>query len=417
MSPTTKSLLAGAAVVVSAMSIVFGAYMRDRVDVGGANAPESMPIGGLVASRDSGDVPEGDYFYEISQLLKQRYVEPITDERKLAIGAIRGMVTSLSDPDSVYMDKDEYRVFKNAMVGEYEGIGVHLELEYAHEAPTKARTPGQAVDPEEAILSNLKIPKLTVVSVVPGGPADKAGVKVGDWVEYLDSHWVPNADTVADFRRLERQVSQGKAKMEQLVKVRSELRKRTKKTLLASKAKDRLMIGTEGSVKVVWRRGTASRTTTIERGSSQVPVYLDEGGIIRLSFAKGSADSLRRAVERGKGQVTIDLRNNAAGDFKAMKECLAVLAPTGSYGFLKSAKRTIPLAIGNGNDKPPKITLLVDRSTRGTAEIFALALSSKGLAKLQGSEMSGHLVVIEDNPLPDGSGYTLATARYQVTNK
>jgi len=414
MNPTTKSFVAFLAVLGASASVVVGVLSRDRVDLGGVKETPAFPTEGVLASR--GDIPEGDYFYKITQLLKDRYVEPITDEQKLALGAIRGMVGSLGDPDSLYLDKDEYRVYQNMKQGKYEGIGLQLELIYDAPPAKDEKTAGKTAASDDVLLGGLRIPKLTVVAVVPGGPADKAGIKTGDWIEYVDDHWVPNADTVKGFRRLERDVTQGKAKMDSLIKVRNELRKRTKRTILPLKAKDRLIVGLEGSVKLVWHHDALSRTATIAKAESAMPGFKEEAGSIQLPFFKGSADLLKKAIA-GKDRIVIDLRNNAIGDFQAMKDCLAVLAPKGDYGTLKSSRKSIPFTIAGEGESHPQITLLVDRSTRGLAEIFALALSSKGVAKLTGGEMAGHRILIEDNPLPDGSGYTLATAEYQAADK
>jgi C-terminal processing protease CtpA/Prc len=57
--------------------------------------------------------------------------------------------------------------------------------------------------------------------------------------------------------------------------------------------------------------------------------------------------------------------------------------------------------------------LLTDRTTCGAAEIFALALSSKGLAKLSGGEMGGDRDIYDIVELPDGTGYTLVTSRFK----
>jgi len=74
-----------------------------------------------------------------------------------------------------------------------------------------------------------------------------------------------------------------------------------------------------------------------------------------------------------------------------------------------------PLVVRNGNPNPPGITLVTDKSTRGVAEMFALALSSRGWAKLTGGSTGGD----RDNKaiirLPDGSGYTLVTSVFRPT--
>lgn len=423
MNSTAKSLVAATAVLTSTGAILYGATMRDRVDVGGTNVAsiggtfDSAPTSGLVASRDKSEVPEGDYFYEISNLLKQRYVEKITDERKLAVGAIRGMIASLSDPDSLFLDKGQYEVHRKMRAGQFEGIGAQLELIYTQPQDTSERGSGQPPDPQEALLGSLRIPKLTVVTVVPGGPADKAGVKVGDYVEYVNDHWVPNAETVVSFRQLQKDFNDGKVKWEKLSPIRLELTQRMKKMVLPLKAREQLFMGKEGEVKVVWKRGKQSLPTTITRAESRFPAFADTDGVLHLRFAAGVEKELKEAIA-GKDNLVIDLRNNANGLPGPMQACLEILVPKGAYGAMKMGKREVPLQVKNGNSAPPKITLLVDMSTRGTAEVFADVLVQAGVAKLSGPQgTANHRILVEDFPLPDGSGYTLAVAEYKAGRK
>ncbi len=416
MSPTLKSLSAAAAVILSAGAILGGVLMRDRVDVGGssmvANATDSIPMTGLVASTNKSEVPEGDYFYEITNLLKQRYVEQISDEQKLALGAIRGMVSSLGDPDSLFLDKDQFAVHQGMRLGKYQGIGAQLELIYLEPKDKDSRGSGQPIDPEEALLGTIRIPKLTVVCVVPGGPADKAGVKIGDYVEYVDDHWVPNAETVASFRKLQRDFNAGKVSFEALSKVRLELTKRMKKTILPLKAREKLLAGETGLVNMVWKRGFESRVTKIAKAPSQMPLLANSDGTIRLLFANGVDQELQSVIE-GKDAVVIDLRNNANGLSGPMKKCLELLVPKGKYGQLTMGNRKLPIEISGGSPRQIRVSLLVDKSTRGVAEVFADILVKAGVAQKPVESMAGHPILVDDFPLPDGSGYTLAVASYQ----
>ncbi|HEY0867168.1 MAG TPA: hypothetical protein VGE01_07315, partial [Fimbriimonas sp.] len=110
MNQMTKSVLSALGVATAGMSIVVGSYARDRVDLGQRKADQSS-FRNLLASRDNSSVPEGDYFYEIADLLKREYVEPVQDGSKLATGAVRGMVGSLGDPKSIFMDPNEFDAF------------------------------------------------------------------------------------------------------------------------------------------------------------------------------------------------------------------------------------------------------------------------------------------------------------------
>lgn len=424
MNSTAKSLLAAGAVLASAGSILVGAMMRDKVDVGGANSLSasiggplgSFPTDGLVASRDSREVPEGDYFYEITNLLKQRYVEKITDEQKLALGAVRGMVASLADPDTLFMDKEMFQAHQNMRLGQFEGIGVQVEMIYAEPPSKDAKGSGQPIAAEQALLGSIRIPKLTVVTVVPGGPADKAGVHIGDYVEYIDDHWVPNSETVASFRKLQKDFADGKVTFEALSKVRIELAKRTKKTIMPLKAREKLLTGKSGKIDVVWKRGQESRNTVLEKAPSKLPSFAEVDGVYHLRFVPGVEKELKGTLD-GKQEITIDLRNNANGLHEPMQKCLEALAPKGAYGELKLAKTSVPFQVKTGNASPPRLTLLVDSSTRGASEVFADVLVKAGVAKLVGGKTSGHKILVDDCALPDGSGFSLAVATYQAGAK
>lgn len=392
--------------------------MRDKVDVGGTNtlaasisSPSAFPTDGVLASRDKREVPEGDYFYEITNLLKQRYVEKIRDEQKLALGAVRGMVASLGDADSLYMEKDMFQAHQNMRLGQFEGIGAQLELIYS-EPPSKDNPgSGQPIDPVQTLAGSIRIPKLAVVTVVPGSPADKAGVKLGDYVEFVDDHWVPNAETVASFRKLQKDFADGKVTFDEISKVRTELSKRTKKTIMPLRAREKLLTGKDGSVDIVWKRGAETRHTVITKAPSRLPGFSEVDGVLQLRFAPGVDRELESAID-GKKQITIDLRNNANGLHDPMQKCLELLAPKGSYGQLKLANRSLPFEVKNGNSQPPQISLLVDESTRGVAEVFAQVLVKAGVAKLTGGKMAGHMVLVDDCPLPEGAGFSLAVASY-----
>ena len=204
MSEVKKSLLAASGVVIAVIAAYAGSVSRDKVD--GVSSRNSLhEVQEMVASRDDTEIPEGDYFYNLTKLVKREFVEPVNDDQKLASGAVRGMIGSLGDIQSRYMDSKEFKVFLGQRQGNYEGIGAELEL-------TMPGRPGRdlqaALDPTDAdpevAASAPRIPKLTVISVTPGGPADKAGVKPGDSVVSVDGHWVVSGDLLQKFRVAEK---------------------------------------------------------------------------------------------------------------------------------------------------------------------------------------------------------------------
>lgn len=417
MSPVAKSFGSAGLAVLLCASILGGALLRDRVEVGGSRLTARNGSGKLLASNLIGDyedtkLSEVEFFSQMVDLLKRDYVDPITDDRKLSSGAIKGMVNSLQDPNCVFMDRDEFRAFSNTRRGKYEGIGVDLVLDIPSSAPKARQGENTPVD-SNASSADPKIPALVVASVVPGGPADKAGVKPGDVVDTVDGHWVLNPNFLTRFRAAERDVAAGKMTLDDLNKLRADLRTKIKTSIMPMKAKDKLTIGAAGAMHITFLRGSQVVDAKLQKAPSEVaPVTKTSAGAYAVRFTSGAAKALQSSI-KGSKSVTLDLRNSGLGDYESMLESLAVVAPAGNYGTIATLKggKASPLKIAKGTSEHPTIKLVVDGTTRGAASIFALALSSRGLAALSGAPSTDRNAV-EVVSLPDGSGYTLVTGTY-----
>jgi carboxyl-terminal processing protease len=94
-------------------------------------------------------------FWQTWDLIHQEFVtQPVNDET-LMQGAIRGMLDSLGDKHTSYMTPDEYLQYTTPLEGEYEGIGAWVDATSDY---------------------------LTIISAMPGFPAEKAGLKSGDQI-------------------------------------------------------------------------------------------------------------------------------------------------------------------------------------------------------------------------------------------
>ncbi|RYG48768.1 hypothetical protein EON79_03510 [bacterium] len=415
MSSRHTTYVAPLVAAACGLAVFGGARLRDAADLGAR--PLTDPSS-LVASRGA-TIQEGDYFDEVARLLEREYVEPITDEQKLATGAVRGMIASLNDPKSLFMDKAAFTTFLDARSGKYQGIGADLVLEMRGAINAQAR-PDQAdpgeTSPEATLATQPRVPRLIVASLVPGGPADKAGVKVGDAVYEVDKHWVVNTDLLVRYQKAARDWEAKKISTGDFNKIREEVRAKTERALLPLKAKEKLTQGAGTMVEVVWERGGAKQTMKILKAASQMPASGVKEGVYTLRFNADAPAALKEAA--GQKTLTIDLRQNSGGDYETMRKCLEAVAPKGTYGEIRSDRGApTPFVVKTGTANPPKMTLLVDGSTRGAAEIFALALESQGRAKLVGTKTAGDRTITQIVMLPDGSGYTLATGEYAVAKK
>lgn len=93
-------------------------------------------------------------------IVHNKYIEDDINDLDLMRESIRGMVKGLGDAHSSYMDPDEYRRYNTPLEGEYTGIGAWVD------------TSGDY---------------LTIITPIPGSPAEKAGLRAGDVIVALDS--------------------------------------------------------------------------------------------------------------------------------------------------------------------------------------------------------------------------------------
>lgn len=106
-------------------------------------------------------------FWEAWQYVHDQYVDQPVDDTKLMHGAIEGMLESLGDKHTGYMDPDTYNQVTAPLDGSYEGIGASVD------------TSGDL---------------LTIISAMPDSPAEAAGLKPGDAVIKVNGTDVTDTD-------------------------------------------------------------------------------------------------------------------------------------------------------------------------------------------------------------------------------
>ena len=319
---------------------------------------------------DSAVEPDPNAFETVGtayEVIRESYVEPVPPG-SLSRTAIEGMVGSL-DPFSVYISRERMKQVEETFRGSFEGIGVTYEL---IGGPGGQDTIG-------------------VVTVVPGGPSAKAGLRAGDRIV---------------------QVSDSSAIGWSHQKIRNRLK------------------GPQGStVTVSLRRpGRAEPlTTTITRDS--VPLETVQAtymmsaqtGYVRLGrFARTTAqelsDALRELDEKGMERLVLDLRGNAGGLMSMAEKVADEFLVDGQlivearsrhdeYGGARYASSE-----GQFEDRP--VIVLVDERSASASEIVAGALQDHDRALLVGRRTFGKGLVQRQFDLQDGSGMRLTVARF-----
>ena len=118
-----------------------------------------------MAQVDSRVAPEFAKLFATYQRVKASYVDPVDDE-KLIRGAIDGMLASL-DPHSAYLDGSDLERLETLIDGNYSGLGLSVVMEDG---------------------------AVKVVSPFRGSPAEKAGIKAGDFITHLNGKLIYGGD-------------------------------------------------------------------------------------------------------------------------------------------------------------------------------------------------------------------------------
>ncbi len=99
-------------------------------------------------------------FWEVWHALEESFVDPeMIDYEKMIYGAISGMLESLEDPYTVFMEPEDLKVFREDVGGEFQGVGMEIGIREG---------------------------ELTVIAPLEGTPADRAGLRAGDKIIKID---------------------------------------------------------------------------------------------------------------------------------------------------------------------------------------------------------------------------------------
>ena len=106
-------------------------------------------------------------FWETWDIVHDQFVDQPVNDEEMMQGAIRGMLESLGDPHTSYMDPDEFRQQSTYLEGEYEGIGAWVDATGDY---------------------------LAIVSPMPDSPAEEADLKPDDLVIAVDGEDMTGKD-------------------------------------------------------------------------------------------------------------------------------------------------------------------------------------------------------------------------------
>ena len=322
-------------------------------------------------------------FWDVWQRLLRSYIDRATiDPQKMVWGAISGMVNSLGDPYTTYLPPKENKDFKDDLGGSFEGIGAEL---------------------------GLKDNRIIVIAPLKGNPAEKAGIRAGDYILEVDG-----ADT------------SGWTVSEAVDKIRGPGGTTVKLSILHqddTKPVDMSIVRSTIVVPSVesWVKsaGQISEIAGTENVSSlkQNPAKV---AYIRLSrFGDTSNADFDRAVSdvlsqgSAKGLI-FDLRNNPGGYLDGSVYISSEFVRSGtivSQVNSDGTKEDYPV-VRRGRLLDMPIVVLLNKGSASAAEITAGALRDLRHATIIGETSFGKGTVQTPEDLPDGSSVHITTGRW-----
>jgi carboxyl-terminal processing protease len=323
-------------------------------------------VGGFVnvrASSNDGAYRQLSVYSEVLSRVRSEYVEepniPAVTE-----GALHGLLESL-DANSSYLTAAEYKHYRTIKTDGKADIGAAVSKRFGYAA---------------------------VIAVIPGGPAEKAGIENSDILESIEG-------------RSTREMS--------LAEIHS------------------LLTGEPGStltVAVVRPRRAEPQKIVITRDAVTIPPVTDKMlaenvGYLKVdAFPQGKsqeiANKLRNLQKQGAKKLVLDLRNAAAGDEAEGIATANLFLDHGTITYLQGQK--YPRQAFNAD--PAKditklpVAVLVNRGTAGPAEIVASAILENARGDVVGDKTFGDGSVQKLIDMPDGAALILSIAKYYTPN-
>lgn len=300
-------------------------------------------------------------YYDKSKLVPQQMV----------YGAIQGMVTSLGDPYTMYLPPVQNKVVNEDLSGSFEGVGIEI---------------------------GYKDTRLVVVAPLPDSPAEKAGIKAGDYIVHItDTKKGINVDS-------------------------------TNMDLSTAVDDIRGPAGTVVTLTIMRDGGSAPLTINLTRAKLIVPSIVlswagKDSNIADIKLSKFDTDTdtewdkiVSQIQAKGNVQgVIVDLRNNPGGYLQTAVDIASDFVPSGTTVVVQEN--------GDGtkqeykSDKLPrlmnyKVVVLINGGSASASEILSGALRDDRGIKLVGDKSFGKGTVQEPIDISGGSGLHVTTAKW-----
>ncbi|MBN2550345.1 MAG: S41 family peptidase [Anaerolineales bacterium] len=331
--------------------------------------PSQDGIPSTQTSPDQGGTPQDlqelfEPFWQTWDAVNEFYVTQPVDQELLMQGAIRGMLDALKDDHTSYLDPEMFKRANEQLEGtEYEGIGAWVDTTQDY---------------------------LTIISPMPGSPAEKAGLKPNDRIIAIDGEDM---------------------------------------TGVAGEVARQKVLGPKGTTVIltISREGMEPFDATVERAEILTPTVeskMLEGnvGYVRLyTFGKDTARDLKDHLENLLDQkpvgLILDLRYNGGGYLTTAIDVVSQFIGDGivMYEEYGDGNSVVYEAKKGGVATEIPLVVLVNEGSASASEIVAGAIQDRGRGKLVGIKSFGKGSVQNYIPLENDQGAVRITIAYWLT--
>lgn len=284
------------------------------------------------------------------------------DKTKIEDAAADAMVNAMGDRWSYYIPAAELPSFLENSENAYVGIGVTV----------------QATDDNSGLM---------VIAVQPGGPAEEAGVQVGDVIIQVD----------------------GESAQDRTVTEISAMIKGEEGTVVS--------ITVLRSGEGITMSMTRKRMETTVASSKLLNEHV---GLVTIqNFDERCADetiaAIKALLNQGADMLLFDVRNNPGGYVDELTKVLDYLLPEGNLIRTVGTDGSDETVTSDADCVKVPIAVLVNENTYSAAELFAVDLSEYGVARIFGQKTSGKGFFQQVFQFSDGSAAGISVGRYYTS--
>jgi carboxyl-terminal processing protease len=322
----------------------------------------------LTEFNGNGDVNDKIHKVEVAyDLISEKFFQDV-NKGELVEGAIQGMLKTLNDPYSVYMNAETASQFNDALDSSFEGIGAEVTMMDG---------------------------KLLIVAPFKNSPAEEAGLKPNDRIVKIDGSSIEGLDLY-----------------EATLKIRGKKGTNVKLEVLREGVSDPIEVSVKrDEIPVETVYSDVKKVNGVTTGYIQITTFSENTAV---DFKKQLAELEKKKV---KGLV-IDVRGNPGGLLSSVEQILQEFV-TGKKPYIQIQERSGEVMKSFSNNKKKKaypVVVLIDEGSASASEILAGALKEAEGYPLIGTKSFGKGTVQQAVPMGDGSNIKLTMYKWLTPN-